>query len=48
MLQDSDPGKTEEFIGGAKTEVKVEEKKQEEMKPPEEFVYDQLAQEEGH
>ncbi len=50
MLQDNDPGKPDTYISEAKVaaEQKVEEKKEPEMKPPEEFIYDPVAQEESH
>ncbi len=48
MLQDSEPGKPETYLGEAKEEThKVEEKKQPaaNIKPPEEFIYDPVSQE---
>ena len=50
MLQDTEPDKPDTYIGEMKAEPKVEEKKepQAEIKPPDEFIYDPVAQEESH
>lgn len=49
MLQDLKPGESDTFVGESKEERKVEEKKQPtEIKPPDEFIYDPVSQEESH
>lgn len=54
MLADTKIGEPEEYIGEKKEEKKEEKKMEDkkeaktEMKPPEEFIYDPVAQEESH
>lgn len=54
VLQDTEPGKPDSYVGEVKVETKsTQEKKTEEvkdvdMKPPEEFVYDEVAQNDSH
>jgi len=47
MLQDTKQGEPESFVGESKPEIKKEEKKvQPDLTPPEEFIYEQVPQEE--
>eukprot|EP00826_Nyctotherus_ovalis_P060137 TRINITY_DN8413_c0_g1_i2.p1 TRINITY_DN8413_c0_g1~~TRINITY_DN8413_c0_g1_i2.p1 ORF type:complete len:948 (-),score=375.69 TRINITY_DN8413_c0_g1_i2:1130-3973(-) len=45
VLQDTEPGKPESYVGEVKKESVKKEEKDVEMRPPEEFIYDPVAQE---